>query len=247
MSSYLSSWWYGSSTRNLTDSESDLTQQVTPRLTIIQPDTEDPADKDHGPEEHDDSPPAFPSFDSIQRSRPGRSRKGEKKPDTMQMPPPSIIPGLKPDLPSSGASLRVPSSSLRPPPTTTRPPPAPSKAKRGKVMLAPGHSPLDWAALKASGKDLRGTSGLLRVTPLALRQHKAVDDAWTAINGRVYNITPYLDYHPGGVKELMRVAGRDGSTLFASTHAWVNVEFMLDECLVGFLVPDKRVASSDSE
>ena len=29
---------------------------------------------------------------------------------------------------------------------------------------------------------------------------------WTVLQGRVYNITPYLDYHPGGAKILMQVA-----------------------------------------
>jgi cytochrome b involved in lipid metabolism len=47
-----------------------------------------------------------------------------------------------------------------------------------------------------------------------LKQHNKKDDAWTAISGKVYNVTPYLPYHPGGEKELMRVAGRDGTKLF---------------------------------
>jgi len=32
--------------------------------------------------------------------------------------------------------------------------------------------------------------------------------------GNVYNITPYLEFHPGGVSELMRGAGMDCSELF---------------------------------
>ena len=32
--------------------------------------------------------------------------------------------------------------------------------------------------------------------------------------GRVYNVTPYLEYHPGGIPELMRGVGRDGTDLF---------------------------------
>jgi cytochrome b involved in lipid metabolism len=48
------------------------------------------------------------------------------------------------------------------------------------------------------------------VTPAELALHKTREDAWSCFNGRVYNITPYLRYHPGGVGELMRVAGRDG-------------------------------------
>ena len=97
-------------------------------------------------------------------------------------------------------------------------------------------------------------TSLARIPPSVLRLHNKRDDAWAAFNGKVYNITPYLDFHPGGEKELMRVAGRDGTKLFgmsscysrilyangriALTHAWVNVDFMLDACLVGFLVSE---------
>lgn len=90
-----------------------------------------------------------------------------------------------------------------------------------------------------------------------LKRHNKKDDAWSAFYGKVYNITPYMDYHPGGVKDLLRVAGRDGTKLFgestpmdplvmrkvaehrhclAETHGWVNADMMLDVCLVGFLV-----------
>jgi cytochrome b involved in lipid metabolism len=90
-------------------------------------------------------------------------------------------------------------------------------------------------------------------------QHKSPEDAWSAFNGVVYNITPYLRFHPGGEDELMRVAGRDGTKLFSEwnrsqaastpspavlsrrsrpvlTHSWVNLEHLLAECAVGMLV-----------
>ena len=63
-------------------------------------------------------------------------------------------------------------------------------------------------------KVAQGTDELLRVTPSMLKEHRTRDDAWSAFNGKVYNLTHYLPYHPGGEKELMRVAGRDGSKLF---------------------------------
>lgn len=40
-------------------------------------------------------------------------------------------------------------------------------------------------------------------------------------SGNVYNITPYLDYHPGGVDEIMKGAGIDGTALFQEIHSWV--------------------------
>lgn len=47
-----------------------------------------------------------------------------------------------------------------------------------------------------------------------LKEHKTKEDAWIALCGKVYNMTHYLAYHPGGEKELMRAAGRDGTKLF---------------------------------
>lgn len=59
-----------------------------------------------------------------------------------------------------------------------------------------------------------------------------------AINGKVYNVTAYLPFHPGGEKEMMRGVGRDGTKLFMEFHGWVNPESMLDKCLIGFSVPE---------
>lgn len=60
----------------------------------------------------------------------------------------------------------------------------------------------------------QGVDSIQRITPSELKLHNKKDDVWSAFNGKVYNITWYLPYHPGGEKELMRVAGRDGTKLF---------------------------------
>jgi cytochrome b involved in lipid metabolism len=65
-------------------------------------------------------------------------------------------------------------------------------------------------------------------------------DAWTVLGGRVYNISPYLPFHPGGEPELLRGAGRDGTRLFGEIHPWVNYEGMLAACLVGIYVPEEE-------
>jgi len=111
---------------------------------------------------------------------------------------------------------------------------------RQKIALEPGHSPLDWAKLTSSGANLRGVSEIRKYTIDEVRLHKSKDDIWTVFNGKIYNITPYLKFHPGGEKELMRSAGKDGTKLFMTTHAWVNYEFMLEKCFVGFLVGEQH-------
>lgn len=33
-----------------------------------------------------------------------------------------------------------------------------------------------------------------------VKQHKTEEDAWTVLRGRVYNISPYIRFHPGGLQ-----------------------------------------------
>jgi cytochrome b involved in lipid metabolism len=154
-----------------------------------------------------------------------------------------------------GRSLPIPnrggpssSSSLAPPPTHSQAPQKPSR----KVLLTPGHSPLDWARISGPNADLRNLPSdtpYLKVTPSMLKHYngRKGKDAWTALGGRVYNITPYVPYHPGGGPELLRCAGRDGTKLFGEVHPWVNYETMLTACLVGLLVPEEEAVNKQSK
>ncbi|KAK9432437.1 hypothetical protein V1505DRAFT_246178 [Lipomyces doorenjongii] len=143
-------------------------------------------------------------------------------------------------LPKFNFSNVAPSKELAPPPVMAPTALAQARRRREKVALDPGFSQLDWATLKNSGKDLSGRpNGVphVQITFDELKLHSTQEDAWTALGGKVYNISPYLRYHPGGVKELMRCAGRDGTKLFTITHVWINYDRMLSNCFVGYLVP----------
>lgn len=170
---------------------------------------------------------------------------------------PSLAPGRYPPRPnntsssslrpppSAAASLRVPpssglsSSTLAPTKVTAKPS---SSSKR--AVLEPGYSPLDWAALTSNPNNkLRGANlppTLIRVTPSMLKAQNGRKgmDAWTSYQGKVYNITPYLPFHPGGRGELLRGAGKDSGKLFFEIHPWVNWDAILGECLVGILVSE---------
>ncbi|KAK6332996.1 hypothetical protein TWF718_010821 [Orbilia javanica] len=145
-------------------------------------------------------------------------------------------------VPPSASSLGVPkTSSLQLPPTHSQPPPKP----RQKVILTPGHSPLDWADHQ---KRLPFVP-LRRITPSELATHGARKNEtktyWTVLEGKVYDMTPYLPYHPGGEKELLRVAGKDGTKLFNLTHPWVNWDNMLRGCEVGILVSENEMLKKE--
>lgn len=63
----------------------------------------------------------------------------------------------------------------------------------------------------------------------------------------MYNISPYLPFHPGGEAELLRGAARDGTKLFGEVHPWVNYEGMLASCLVGILVAEDEKEENSME
>ncbi|KAF3289178.1 hypothetical protein EYR41_009864 [Orbilia oligospora] len=144
--------------------------------------------------------------------------------------------------PSASSSLGVPkTSSLQLPPTHSQPPPKP----RQKVILTPGHSPLDWANHQRNLPFVP----LRRIAPSELATHGARKNEtktyWTVLEGKVYDMTPYLPYHPGGEKELLRVAGKDGTKLFNLTHPWVNWDNMLRGCEVGILVSENEMLKKE--
>ena len=46
---------------------------------------------------------------------------------------------------------------------------------------------------------LKGVSPKRLITMEEVKQHKTDEDAWTVLRGRVYNISPYIRFHPGGL------------------------------------------------
>ncbi|EXJ88708.1 cytochrome b5 [Capronia coronata CBS 617.96] len=57
-------------------------------------------------------------------------------------------------------------------------------------------------------------------TPAEVAKHtaKADDGMYIIIDGSVYDVTNFVDEHPGGAKILKRVAGKDASKQFWKYH-----------------------------
>jgi len=45
--------------------------------------------------------------------------------------------------------------------------------------------------------------------------HNSPSNAWTVVDGRVYDITDFLNRHPGGYYAISRAIGKDGTTVFS--------------------------------
>lgn len=90
-----------------------------------------------------------------------------------------------------------------------RPPPPSDQIRasgtgRRKVALPPGRSQLDWVRNSARLRVSRPRD----VSKSELRRHATRHDVWMAIDSKVYDVTPYVEYHPGGVDMILAGAGK---------------------------------------
>ena len=81
------------------------------------------------------------------------------------------------------------------------------RPNRGTVR----HVPTAVPAAGSSGRSISASE---------LQQHATRDDCWTVIHGKVYDITSFLEAHPGGAKILLKYAGADSTRAFDMVSAW---------------------------
>ncbi|KAI6688006.1 hypothetical protein NL676_024834 [Syzygium grande] len=66
-------------------------------------------------------------------------------------------------------------------------------------------------------------------------QHKSRKDCWFVINGRVLNVTSFLEEHPGGEEVLLELAGKDASKAFEDIGHSKAAQTLLLKYQVGVL------------
>ena len=64
-------------------------------------------------------------------------------------------------------------------------------------------------------------------------KHTTEDDCWVVIHGKVYNMTPFLDEHPGGVDVILEHAGKDATAPFEAIHSKGIIAILPKNCYLG--------------
>lgn len=82
-----------------------------------------------------------------------------------------------------------------------------------------------------------------------LNLHNKKDDCWVSIHGHVYDVTDFIDSHPGGADKLLKFAGKDATRGFRMQHNEGYLErFLGEEKYRGeLLVPEKDKRKSAKE
>ncbi|KAM0748302.1 L-mandelate dehydrogenase, partial [Meredithblackwellia eburnea MCA 4105] len=75
-----------------------------------------------------------------------------------------------------------------------------------------------------------------------LRAHNKLKSAWVVIDGNVFDVTNFLEKHPGGIEVIEEHLGKDISPLFNLLHAPGSLNRVVSELTyIGSLAPNARV------
>ncbi|XP_031285531.1 cytochrome b5 [Pistacia vera] len=66
-------------------------------------------------------------------------------------------------------------------------------------------------------------------------EHNSPKDCWLVIDGKVYDVTKFLDDHPGGDEVLLSATGKDATDDFEDVGHSSSAKAMMDELCVGHI------------
>jgi len=81
------------------------------------------------------------------------------------------------------------------------------------------------------------------VTLASVATHATATDCWTIIDDTVYDVTAYIDRHPGGRRDILKACGVDASVLFATQGGEGSHSASARNLLSGFAIGPVGTAS----
>ncbi|MCO5589662.1 hypothetical protein L7F22_043630 [Adiantum nelumboides] len=83
-----------------------------------------------------------------------------------------------------------------------------------------------------------------KITMDEVNKHKSQGDLWLIVHGKVYDVSKFMDEHPGGDEVLLSEAGRDGSDAFEDVGHSDDARALLPGMLKGDLEGAEQSKSS---
>jgi Cytochrome b5-like Heme/Steroid binding domain len=117
------------------------------------------------------------------------------------------------------------------PTPTPKPIPAPAPVPRSIPKPIPTPTPVP---VPVPAPTPAPTANSHSLSEVAL--HNNAQSCWTAISGNVYDLTPFINQHPGGSRTILTLCGIDGTALFLNQHAGqMRPEAELQSFFIGIL------------
>ncbi|XP_020516642.1 cytochrome b5 type B [Labrus bergylta] len=80
-----------------------------------------------------------------------------------------------------------------------------------------------------------------------IRVHNISSDTWLIIHGKVYDVTSFIEEHPGGEEVLLEQAGADATESFEDVGHSTDAREMLEQYYIGELHMDDRQKEKEKE
>ncbi|XP_037302151.1 cytochrome b5 type B-like isoform X2 [Manduca sexta] len=79
-----------------------------------------------------------------------------------------------------------------------------------------------------------------------VKKHNSDKSVWMVIHNDVYDVTSFLEEHPGGPESLLEVAGEDATGPFEDVGHSADARELLKKYKIGTLPPSERTKDVDS-
>jgi len=76
--------------------------------------------------------------------------------------------------------------------------------------------------------------------------HNNKKSTWIVIHDNVYDVTKFLEEHPGGEEVLLEQAGKDGTEHFEDVGHSTDARTMMKDYLIGELKDEDKTSTQDS-
>ncbi|KAI0208859.1 Cytochrome B5 [Lamellibrachia satsuma] len=84
------------------------------------------------------------------------------------------------------------------------------------------------------------TNKTREITLAEVKEHSTAEDCWVAINSKVYDVTDYLDIHPGGGESIEAEAGTDSTKAYDLVGHSAYAVSLMAPYQVGVVVEEKK-------
>ncbi|CAD6886769.1 unnamed protein product [Tilletia controversa] len=74
-----------------------------------------------------------------------------------------------------------------------------------------------------------------------VKKHQSEESVWVVVDGGVYDVTEFLEDHPGGKKILVQNGGKDASEAFWTYHSEKVLKSVAAEYKIGELEPNSKL------
>jgi cytochrome b involved in lipid metabolism len=71
--------------------------------------------------------------------------------------------------------------------------------------------------------------------------HCTIESCWMVICDKVYDLTDFIEYHPGGYEICMEYAGSDATNAFNEKPHTIDAVDMLEKYYIGELIKEDRM------